>query len=167
MRMRSIKEARQRRADRAAVLARQGSTGLTDKGERILTAAQGHFSRAQDHHDSLSEGHDSVNKHLTGMVTIHRKLTSTLANLGVRDNDQVSRHLSAFSTHLRAARSAYEDSADSHVRVGDHLGNADKLVRSVLVSGAEQSAPESDEDKTQETARDRARRARELQRYRP
>ncbi len=133
--------AKVRRQNRAAVLARQGQTGLTDAGERSLTTAQKHLSRALSHHDALSDGHDEANKHLSAMVSLHRKLTSTLANLGVEDHDQVARHLAAFDTHLRAARSAYEDSADAHSSVGKHVNQADRVVRSLL-TGLEQSEPE-------------------------
>jgi hypothetical protein len=160
-----------RRQDRATVLQRQGATGLSDTSANQLTAASAHHERAMRHHRSVSKHHSNIDDHVSELRSLHRKLTSTLCDLGVVEDDRVKRGLAAFDTHVRACRTAVEEVHDSHLNCGSAVRSAESCIQRVL-TGAGQSEPlgGADEDKQPdavETGEDRAARARRIRdRYR-
>lgn len=138
--------ARTRRADRAAVLLNRGKTGLSDETETELTDAQAHHARAMEHHEAVVESHAGADSHITRLRAVHRQLTKTLKDLGIEDDDRVTRHMAAFDSHLNGLRSDHEDAADAHEHCGAAIKAAERCVRSVLVGGLKQSEPPSDDN---------------------
>ena len=158
--------ARGRRLDRVAEIQARGRTGLTDETEGTLNTAQTHHNRALKHHDSVVKSHESVSDHVSKLRTVHRKLTKTLDDLGVKDR-AMDVSLAAFKDHLDGLKSDHEDSLDTHEACGRELNKAAQCVRSVLLGGAEQSEPEDYEGKdpdakVHDSVEDRAARVRRL-----
>src|SRR5258707_6225665 len=125
-------KARIRRQEWAAILLRRGQTGLTDATERKLYDASKSHERALRHHRAATKHHDAARGSIDEMRTVHRKLTTTLERLGIR-NRALQEHPDGLEKHIASARGSHENSADPVTKFGAAVARAARSLRDVVI----------------------------------
>jgi hypothetical protein len=156
------------RATGTAARRSQSPADDPDAHRTALQQAQTAHKRAMKHHRALGEHHQTLGDQIDKMRSLHRRLTSTLAELGFEDNTRVQRTLASLDQHIGKADAATEDCDEAHSGLAESLDRAQRCVRSVL-DGAQSSEPDSedaddaaDQEKAEQERAARVRRAKAL-----
>lgn len=136
------KTARARAWRRGIACARAGRV-LSKSNQEKLEDAEAQHERALKHHGAMSEHHAAAVSHVEKVRAVHKRATSTLAELGY-DNPRVTRAMDEMSETLDGLADVHEDVKDAHGAMGRSVKAASRCVRSVLGSStSDDDAPPS------------------------
>jgi hypothetical protein len=133
--------ARVRRENIAAHVQRGGT--LNTESQKGVVRARGHLARALKHHRKITDHHGQIAGGVKQLRSIHRRLSSTLEELGYRSRSSKADPLDDFEECIRALSAAHGDAEDAALNAATMIDNADQVLVDTFAATA---ATDEDDD---------------------
>jgi len=129
---------RERRARVAIALqlkdgpATRAATATSAHSDEALQEVQGHHKRCLEHHAEIGRANDKTGDGLDALAEVHRRLTSTLEELGYGRSAKSPKVLEAMERCMRSLGDAHEKATEAHGELGEALGDATGCVEDLM-----------------------------------